>query len=156
MPREYEIKLREGVTPFNLTTPRRIPIPLLPRVQADLKRMEDMGVIEKVVQATEWRSPEVIIPKKNDKVRICGDVIQLNKAVSRENHSMPTTERTLAKLAGAKIVSNLDANLRFWQRKLNLNSKLLTTFMTPWDVTVIDGYPSEYFQLLNISRNFHQ
>ena len=152
MPREYEIKLREGVTPFNLTTPRRIPIPLLPRVQAELKRKEDMGVIEKVAQPTEWCPPVVIIAKKNDKVRICGDVIQLNKAVLRENHSMPTTERTLAKLAGARIVSNLDANLRFWQRKLNLNSKLLTTFMTPWDVTVIGGCPSEYFQHLNISR----
>ena len=35
MPEEYVIKLREGVTPFNLTTPRRIPIPLLPRVLAD-------------------------------------------------------------------------------------------------------------------------
>ena len=45
MPREYEIELREGVTPFSLTTPRRIPIPLLPRVQAELKRKEDMGVI---------------------------------------------------------------------------------------------------------------
>ena len=110
MPREYEIKLREGVTPFNLTTPRRIPMPLLARVQAELKRKEDMGVIEKVAQPTEWCPPVVIIAKKNDKVRICGDVIQLNKAVLRENHSMPTTERTLAKLAGARIVSILDAN----------------------------------------------
>ena len=50
MPREYEINLRAGVTQFNLTTPRRIPIPLLPKVQAELKRMEDMGIIEKVDQ----------------------------------------------------------------------------------------------------------
>ena len=45
---------------------------------------------------------------------------------------MLTTEQTLAKFAGAKIVSKLDANFRFWQRKLSLNSKLLTTFITPW------------------------
>ena len=44
---------------------------------------------------------------------------------------MPTTEQTLAKLAGANIVSRLDANSRLWQRKLGLNSKLLTTFITP-------------------------
>ena len=132
MPGEYEIKLREGVTPFNLTTPRRIPIPLLPKVQAELKRMENMEVMEKVDQPTEWCSPVVVVPKKNGKVRICGDFIQLNKAVLRENHPMPTTEQTLAKLAGAKIVSKLDANSGFWQRKLSLNSKLLTTFITPW------------------------
>ena len=42
---EYEIKLREG---------SRIPITLLPRVLAEQKRIEDMSVIEKVVQPTEW------------------------------------------------------------------------------------------------------
>ena len=57
MPGEYEIKLREGLTPLNLATPRRIPIPLQPRVREKLKRMEDMGVIEKVDQPTEWCSP---------------------------------------------------------------------------------------------------
>ena len=134
MPRDYKIKLREGVTPFHLATPRRIPILLLPRVQEELKRMEDMGVIEKVGQPTEWCSPVVIIPKKNGKVMLCGDVTQLNKAVLRESHPMPTTEQTLtlAKLAGAKIVSKLDANCRSWLRKLSLNSMLRTTFITPW------------------------
>ena len=94
--------------------------------------MENMEFIEKVDQPTEWCSPVVVVPKKNGKVRICGDFIQLNKAVLRENHPMPTTEQTLAKLAGAKIVSKLNANSGFWQRKLSLNSKLLTTFITPW------------------------
>ena len=64
MPGKYEIKVREGVTPFNLAAPRRIPIPLLPRVREELKRMEDMGVIEKVDQPTEWCPPVVVIPKK--------------------------------------------------------------------------------------------
>ena len=53
MPGEYEIKLCEGVTPFILTTPRRIPVPLLSKVQAELKRMEDTEVIQKVDQPTE-------------------------------------------------------------------------------------------------------
>ena len=41
---------------------------------------------------------------------------------------MPSTEETLAKLAGAKIVTKLDANSGFWQRKLSDSCKLLTTF----------------------------
>ena len=64
MPGKYEIKVREGVTPFNLAAPRRNPIPLLPRVREELKRMEDMGVIEKVDQPIEWCPPVVVIPKK--------------------------------------------------------------------------------------------
>ena len=44
---------------------------------------------------------------------------------------MPTTEQPLAKLAGAKVVTKLDANSGFWQRKLSSKSKLLTTLITP-------------------------
>ena len=124
MPGEYEIRLREGVTPFNLATPRRIPIPLLPKVQAVLKRMEYMDVVEKVDQPTEWCSPVVIVPRKNGKVRICGDFIQLNKAVLRENNPMPTTEQTIAKLAGAKIVSKFSSSGRE-------NSALIRSFLRP-------------------------
>ena len=107
---EYEIKLTPSHEPFNQTTPRRIPIPLLPKVKDELDRMETMGVIEKVDAPTEWCSPTVVVPKPNGKVRICGDFIQLNKAVLRENHPMLTTEKTLGKLAGAKVISKLDTN----------------------------------------------
>ena len=129
---EYEIKLTPSYKPFNQTTPRRIPIPLFPKVKEELARMEAMGVIEKVDAPTEWCSPIVIVPKSNGKVRICGDFIQLNKAILHENHPMPTTEQTLQKLAGAKVISKLDANIGFWQRRLKDSSKLLTTFITPW------------------------
>jgi len=94
--------------------------------------MEQMGVIEQIDQPTQWCSPIVVVPKRNGSVRICGDFVQLNKAVQREVHQMPTTEQTLAKLSGAKIMSKLDANSGFWQRKLSENSKLFTTFITPW------------------------
>ena len=84
--------------------------------------MEDLDVIERVDQPTD--SPVMVVPKTNGAVRICGDFIQLNKAVKRENHPMPTTEQTLAKLAGAKIISKLDANYGFWQRKLSDKSSI--------------------------------
>ena len=94
--------------------------------------MEAMGVIEKVDEPTDWCSPIVAVPKPNGKVRICGNFIQLNKAILREKHPMPTTEQTLGKLAGAKVISKLDANSGFWQWKLKDSSRLLTTFITPW------------------------
>ena len=118
--------------PFNLTAPRRIPIPLLPKVKEEIARMENLGVIERVEQPTKWCSPIVVVPKSNGRVRICGDFVQLNRAVQREVYQMPSTEETLAKLAGAKIVTKLDANGGFWQRKLSDSCKLLTTFKTPW------------------------
>ena len=128
----YKIKMTPSHEPFNQTTPRRFPIPVLPKVKDELDWMETMGVIEKVDAPTEWYSPTIVVPKPSGKVHICRDFIQLNKAVLRENHPMPTTEQTLGKLAGAKVISKLDANSGFWQRKLKDISKLLTTFITPW------------------------
>ena len=66
---------------------------------------------------------------------------------------MPTTEQTLAKLAGAKIVSKLDANSGFWQRKLSLNSKLLTTFITPWGRYCYRRLP---FGISSAPEHFHK
>lgn len=39
-----------------------------------------MGVICKEIEHTDWVSPIVIVPKKDGKIRVCLDPIQLNKA----------------------------------------------------------------------------
>ena len=89
--------------------------------------MEDVEVIEKVDQPTEWCSAVVVVPKKNGKVRICGEFIQLNKAVLRENHLMPTTEQTLAKLARAKMFPSWTSTLGSGRE----NSALTESFLRP-------------------------
>ena len=50
----YKIKLTEGVEPFALSVPRRIAMPLLPKVKEELERMTKLGVISKVTEPTEW------------------------------------------------------------------------------------------------------
>ena len=52
--------------------------------------------------------------------------------VLRERHILPAVDHTLGMLAGAKIFSKLDATLGFWQIPLSDESKLLTTFITPF------------------------
>ena len=74
----------------------------------------------------------VVVPKPQNKVRICVDLTQLNKSVRREHHQLPAVEQTLAQLAGAKLFSKLDANSGFWQIPLSPESSLLTTFITPF------------------------
>ena len=89
-----------------------------------------MGVIEKVDRLTEECSPIVVVPKPNGKVLICGNFFKLNQAILHENH--PTTEQTLGKMAGAKVITKRDMNSGFWQHNLMESSKLLTTFTTSW------------------------
>ena len=41
----YHIDLRPDATPFTLTVPHRVAIPLMEKVKTELQRMEKMGVI---------------------------------------------------------------------------------------------------------------
>ena len=128
---EFTIKLKPGATPHALYTPRRVPLPLLPQVEAELKRMESMGVISRVDEPTPWCAGMVVVPKRNGKVRICVDLKPLNECVLREVHPLPRVDETLARLTGATVFSKLDANSGFWQVPLTKSSRLLTTFITP-------------------------
>ncbi len=49
-----ESPLEPDAAPFALSSPRQVPLPLRNKVQAELERMEDMGVISKVTQPTPW------------------------------------------------------------------------------------------------------
>ena len=62
--------------------PRKVPIAIKQNVKDELKRMEKMGVITKQTEPPEWVSSMVIVAKKGkNKVRICLDPRDLNKAI---------------------------------------------------------------------------
>ena len=100
------IRLKDDAVPYSLTTPRRVPVPLMPKVKAELQRMEDNRIITRVMDPSEWCAPMVPVMKKNRKeVRICVDLKNLNKAVLRERFILPTIDDLLPKLAGAGVFS---------------------------------------------------
>ncbi len=129
---EYEISLKPDSKPFSLSTPRRIPLPLMSKVKQELEDMENQGVITRVEQPTDWCAGMVVVPKPSGAVRICVDLTKLNNAVNRERYILPSVEHSLGQLKGAKVFSKLDANSGFWQIPLSQNSALLTTFITPF------------------------
>ena len=135
---EFEIKLKLNAMLHALFTllhalftPRHVPLPLCPKVEEELARMEEMGVISKVDEPTSWCAGMVVVPKKSGSIRICVDLKPLNESVLREVHPLPKVDETLAQLTGAKVFSKLDANSGFWQIPLAEKSRLLTTFITP-------------------------
>ena len=95
---EYEIQLDSDASPFALSTPRCIPLPLMEEVKSELERMEKENIILKVEGPTDWCAGMVVVPKSNKKVRICVDLTQLNKCVKRERHIMPSVDHILAQL----------------------------------------------------------
>ena len=114
------------------TTPRRVALPLLPKVKAKLEQLETQGVISKVDRPTDWCAPIVVVPKSSGDIRLCVDLTQHNEHVKRERLVLPAVDDVLAQLSGAKVFSKLDANSGFYQIQLTEESSFLTTFITPF------------------------
>ena len=130
--RSVQIKLKRDAEPYSCSTARRVPFPMLDKVSDELKRMEQLGVIVKVTEPTEWCSPIVVVPKPSGNIRICVDLKHLNRAVSREKYMLPTVDDMIHNLAGSTVFSSLDASCGYWQLGLQEDSSKLTTFITPF------------------------
>ena len=127
-----KIRLKNGAVPYSINTPRRIAIPLLDKVKAEILRMEKLDVIQKIEEPTEWCAPMVPVIKKTNKIRLCVDLKQLNQSVQREVHILPTVDDIGHRLKGATVFSTLDCSSSFWQLPLDSSSAKLTTFITPF------------------------
>ena len=64
--------------------PRRQPAALLPKLKEKLKEMNNEGHLAKVTQPADWVS-SMVVSTHRDKIRICLDLDDLNKAVTKEH-----------------------------------------------------------------------
>lgn len=77
--------------------------------------MESLGVISRVDKPSQWSVGMVIIPEKNNIVRICADLKPLNESVPRETNPFLSVDETLDQLFGDTIFSKLNVNIVFFQ-----------------------------------------
>ncbi len=130
LPGAYHIQVDEAVKPVQHTR-RRVPIPVREELKAKLQSLEDQNIIARVEQPTPWINSMVVVKKPN-KLRICLDPQDLNKAICRNHYPIPTIEEVAPRLAKAKVFSVVDAKDGFLQVALDHESSLLTTFWTPF------------------------
>jgi predicted aspartyl protease len=132
MPGEFKIRLKPEVEPIRLCAPRPIAAGLREKAQSEINRMLELAVIEPVEVHTDWCSGLTLAPKPNGEIRVCVDLTALNKGVKREIYPFPRVCDMLSHLSEGRVFSKLDANSGFWQVKLERESRLYTTFVTPW------------------------
>ena len=113
--------------------PRRIPLAYLPELKEKISELEEKGIVEPVDRHMEWLSNLVLV-KKGEKLRICLDPSELNQAIKRVNHQIPTIEEMLPDFTKAKVFTVLDAKNGFWHLQLDEESSDLTAFWTPMGV----------------------
>ena len=111
--------------------PRRTPFHVRKQVEEQIRKDEELGVIEKATGPTPWISPIVVVPKKDPgKIRVCVDMRAANTAIKRERHATPTLDELKTMLTGATLFSKLDLNQGYNQLELAEESRYITTFAT--------------------------
>ena len=145
---ECKIVLKEGAQPT-----KRIPVAVLPRFKEELERMERLGVIKKVTHPTDWVNSVVIVKKPDKSLWICIDPHDLNKAIKRPHHPMPTFDEAIQKHEGAKFFTKLDARHGYWSLVLDEESSELTTSATPFGIFKFRRMP---FGLISAQDEFQR
>ena len=131
MPGKVHLETDPNVTQV-IIPPRRVPAAIKPKLKEEMKRLEDMNVIQKVEEPTDWVSSLVSITKPSGKLRVCIDPQQLNVALKREHYPLPIIDDILPSLNDVKVLSKADLKEGFLQCQLDEESSKLTTFQTPW------------------------
>ena len=109
-----------------------MPYSLLGKLKQKLQELEEKDVIQKVERPTPWVNSLVIVEKRDGSLRLCLDPRDLNKAIYREHHRIPTAEDVASRLSGKKLFSIVDEKDGFWQVPLDDESSHLCTFNTPY------------------------
>ncbi|KAJ1174895.1 hypothetical protein NDU88_000186 [Pleurodeles waltl] len=108
---------------------RKIPLALQEPVRSELKRLQDLGIIEEV-EATEWLVLIVVARKGDGVIRLCVDLRALNREVVVDRFPLPNIEEIVSTIGGAKHFSTLDLTSAYHQVELEKSSQELTPFGT--------------------------
>ncbi|KAG7304206.1 hypothetical protein JYU34_011144 [Plutella xylostella] len=109
--------------------PRPVPLALKAKVEDELKRLVDLGILEKV-EHSEVATPIVPVLRPDGNVRICGDFsVTLNKMLYMDDYPLPRIDDLFSKLHGGEQFSKLDLSRAYNQLVLD-ESKHLTCINT--------------------------
>ena len=123
------LHLKQGSRP-KFCKARPVPFALRPAVEAELTRLEEQGVI-KPVRCSEWATPVVPVPKKDGRLRLCGDYkITVNPAIEIDQYPLPKPEDLFASLARGTKFSKIDLTSAYQRLCLDEESQGLTTVNT--------------------------
>ena len=109
---------------------RPVPFALRASVDEEIERLVNSG-LWRPVKHSRWASPIVVVPKKNGKIRICGDYSDtVNPVMVVEQYPLPTVTELLSTLAGGTVFTKLDFEDAYAQLSLDEASQELLTFNT--------------------------
>ena len=100
-------------------------------MKKEIQKQLSVGFIL-VVQYPEWLANVVPVPKKDDKVRVCVDFRNLNKAGPKDNFPFPHIDMLVNSIAGRAMLSFMDRFSGYNQIMMAPADREKTFFITKW------------------------
>ena len=124
---EVKLHIDGNVSPVHQTH-RRIPFHQRKSLETCVESLLQQDIIEPAVGPTPWVSSVVLVPepKQPGGVRLCVDMREANKAISRERHLLPTPDEVIHDLNSPTVFSKLDLNQGCHQLLLHPDSRHIT------------------------------
>ena len=122
---EYTIKIDPTIAPVQQAR-CKVTIESKEAICMALDSMITGDILEPQIEPTPWVN-STMYPVK---VRLCLDCMPLNKAIIRENHTLPMVEEIAHELAGARYFTKGNAYKAFLHVHLSKKSRELTIFRT--------------------------
>lgn len=113
-----------------------IPLAIKPMVQQRLNQLMAADIIEPVSDEMDksFCSSVLVVPKGGEDFRLVIDLRGPNQYIYRTPFVMPTLEKILAELDGARWFSTIDLSNAFYHVELDQQSRHLTNFYTEFGV----------------------
>ena len=110
---------------------RPVPLALESKVNAELLRLEEMGIIFPCRDPVANCSPVVWIKKDNGELRMCVDFkVHVNRKIKTETYPLPNIETIFARMKNAKRFAKIDLKSAYWQIELDNNARQLSIINT--------------------------
>ena len=127
---EHKLPIKYGFRPHK-QSPRRFNSNLYDRIKEEIDRLLKAGFIRPCRYA-KWISNIVPVEKKNtEKIRVCIDFRDLNKATPKDEYPMPIADMLINDASGHKVISFLDGNAGYNQIFMAEEDMSKTAFRCP-------------------------
>lgn len=124
-----DLTLDENTKPI-FFKPYHVPYGLRDAVEAEIKRLSDLGIIYPVRNSA-WASPVVIVNKPDGSIRMCVDCkVTINKYSNVDHYPLPRIDDLSGSLANAKYFCVLDLREAYAQMAVAEDSQEHLTINT--------------------------
>ena len=99
-------------------------------IEEEIAKLLDAGFIREVLHA-DWLANPGLVPKKNNKWRMCVDYTSLNKACPKDPYPFPHIDQIIDSTVGLELLYFLDAYSGYHQIQMKDSDQQATLFITP-------------------------